>query len=625
VIAGQWRTGGISTYSKEEYAAREAAQRQRLVEVALGRAPADLVIRGGRLVNVYTGEIEEGLDVAVAGERIALVGDGSGCIGLKTKVVDARGAYLVPGFIDSHYHIESSRMAPWRHAEVTLPHGITVLVEDPHEACAPGGLDAIRYILENTEDLKQKVYVQVSSATPPSNVETTGGYIGGEELRKALTWPRVIGLGEMMDAPRIYSGDTRQWGLLEAAYRCWQSIEGHGGYSGKHLSAYASAGVRSTHNTASPEWGLEMLRRGFDIQLQVGREVETIKMLLNSQIDWTRVGLAVDDRPVQNLLEKGGLDNEVREAIRLGVPEICAYQMATLNNARHWGFERDHGSINPGRYADILFITDLRDVTISRVYANGVEVARDGALTLPIPHRPAPLYAVDSIHLKRPVTAEDFAVRVPRGRAQAGTVEAVVIPPYTWTGDVQEIRMRLPVRDGLVQPDFSRGIHKAAVVERHRATGNIGLGFWQWGLRRGAIATSVMHDSHNIAVIGANDPDMALAVNRVAEIGGGIVVAGEGKILAELALPVWGLMSDAPPREVAEEYSKVESAARTLFRDGLNLLPADKMRPSMMQGLREEPADQLTFAFLTCYPRRYMLTDRGIFDMWTETPVPLIR
>ncbi len=607
--------------TRSDAASAETEQRRRLVDVALGRKPADLVICGGWLVNVYTGEIEEGVDVAISGERIALVGDASACTGPSTRVIDAEGSYLAPGFVDAHYHIESSRLAPWRHAEVTLPRGVTVLVEDPHEACAPGGLDAIRYMLENTEGLKQKVYVQVSSATPPSNVETTGGYIGGEQLKRALNWPRVIGLGEMMDPQRIYDCDERQWGLLKAAFQCRQPVEGHGGYTGRSLSAYAAAGVRSTHNTNAPDWGLEMLRRGFDIQLKVEREVETIQLLMRSQIDWTRVGLAVDDRPVQVLLEKGGLDNEVREAIRLGVPAIRAYQMATLNNARHWGIERDHGAIAPGRYADIVLVTDLSAVKVSRVFASGVEVARDGVLLDPIAERPAPDYAINTMHLKRPVTAEDFAVHAPAGRSQ---VDALVIPPYLWTEEKSGITRRLPVRDGLVQPDPARGIHKVAVVERHKATGNIGLGFWQWGIRRGAIATSVMHDSHNIAVIGANDHDMATAVNRVAALRGGIVVCCEGRVLAELPLPVWGMMSDAPPSEVADAYKKVEQAAQSLIRDGLTCLPVDRMRPCTMQDLRDEPADLLTFAFLTCYPRRYMITDRGVFDMLTETKLPLI-
>ncbi|HHW17462.1 MAG TPA: adenine deaminase [Firmicutes bacterium] len=606
---------------RHDLASDEAALRRKLISVALGKSPADLVLQGGRLVNVYTGEVEEPVDIAISGERIALVGDATGCIGPMTHVVNVKGAYLVPGFVDPHYHIESSRLAPWRHAEVTLPRGITVLVEDPHEACASGGLDAIRYILENTEGLPQKVYVQVSSATPPSNVETTGGYIGAQEAREALSWPRVVGLGEMMDPQRIYNGDERLWGLLELAIETGQPIEGHSGFSGKNLSAYASAGVGSTHSPRTPEQAIEMLRRGFFLQLKVEREIPTLRRLLESQIDWSRVGLAVDDRPAERLLEIGGLDNEVRSAIKLGVPPIRAYQMATINNARHWRLDRDHGGIAPGRYADILVVTDLEEVVVSRVFANGREVARDGELIQPLPARYAPAYARETVRLARKVTADDFRVAAPPGRH---SVRALVIPPCFWTGTKDDIIQPLPVRDGEVLPDSSRGINKVAVVERHRGTGKIGISFWQWGFQRGAVAMSVLHDSHNISVVGTNDPDMAFAVNRIAELQGGIVVVEDGKVLAELALPIFGLMSDAPAEEVAAGIRKLEQAAVSLRKGGESTVPVHRMPYHLAQALEQQPLDVLSFAFLTCDPWRYVITDQGIFDMVDETPVPLL-
>jgi len=607
-------------YSKHKLAQSESSLRRHLVDVALGKAPADLVIQGGRLVNVYTCEIEEGLDIAIAGKRIALVGDAHNCIGPSTEIVNVDGAYLVPGFVDAHYHIESSRLTPWRHAEITLPRGITVLVEDPHEACASGGLDAIRYMLENTEGLPQKVYIQISSATPPSNVETTGGYISATEARQALNWPRVIGLGEMMDPQRIFDGDRRLWGLLEVAIETGQPVEGHSGFLGDKLSAYASAGIHSTHSPRSPEYAIEMLRRGFYLQLKVEREVPTIHRLLESQINWNQVGLAVDDRPAERILEIGGLDNEVRAAIKLGVPPIRAYQMATINNARHWGLERDHGGIAPGRYADILVVTDLEKVAISRVFANGREVARGGAMIDPIPERPAPTYARNTVRLARKVTAEDFRVAAPLGRQ---TVYSFVIPPFFWSRTKDDIVTQLPVQNGIVEPDLARGINKVAVVERHRYTGNIGLSFWQWGFMRGAVAMSVLHDSHNISVVGTNDADMAFAVNRVAELQGGIVVVENGQVLAELALPVWGLMSDAPAHEVAQTIRAVERAASYLRKGGEDKVPEDKIPPDLANALKKRPVDVLSFAFLTCDPWRFVVTDQGLFDMHDERRLPL--
>jgi adenine deaminase len=602
-------------------ATAQAALRRRLVRVALGQEPADLVLRGGRLLNVYTGEIEDGTDVAVAGERIALVGDARPCVGAATRLIDVDGAHLVPGFVDAHYHIESSRLSPWRHAEATLPGGTTAIIADPHEACAVGGLDAIRYILETTTGLPQKVYVQVPSATPPSHVETTAGYIGAGEARRAMAWPRVIGLGELMDPQRLIRGDPRLWGLIEVALERGDLIEGHSGFSGSRLAAYAAAGVQDTHSPRTPEQALEMLRRGFDIQLKVERESETIRRLLRHAVDWGRIGLAVDDRPVERLLGDGGLDHEIRGAIALGVPAIRAYQMATINNARHWRLDRDHGGIAPGRYADILVVSDVERVAVTRVFASGREVARGGTLVQPLDPRPAPAYATDTVRLRRPLCVDDLAVPAPAGHE---VVRAVVIPPFYWSREIEPIIQVLPVRHGRVAPAPERGINKVAVVDRHRASGNIGLGFWIWGLRRGAVAFTVLHDSHNLCIIGADDQDMLAAGRRVAEMRGGLAVVRDGRVLAELALPVWGLMSDQEPLKVAAAHENVEAAARAL-REGAPDPPHPAMPPHYAEALRRRPVDVMTFAFLTCDPWQYVLTDRGLFDMADESPLALIR
>lgn len=638
--------GKSGTAAAQSPSAAEIRQRQHLVQVALGKHPADLVIRGGKLVNVYTGEMLDDVDIAIAGERIALVGDASPCIGPDTEIVDVEGAYLTPGFVDAHYHIESSRLAPWRHAEITLPRGLTSLVEDPHEACAPGGLDAIRYFLGNTQGLPQKLYVQVPSATPPTNVETTGGYIGGDEFKQALEWHRVTGLGEVMDPPRIFGNDARTWSLIQAAISAGQPIEGHGGFSGNRLAAYASAGVQSTHSPNTPEQALEMLRQGFTIQLKAERETKTIEKLLESRVDWSRIGLAVDDRPVEKLLELGSLDHEVRLAIELGIPPVRAYQMATINNARHWRLDRDIGGIAPGRYADILVVSDLEKVVIERVFANGKEVARNGKLLIPLegpgqPSRHAPGYALNTVRLQRKVTADDFKVGAPveitcsRGQERVW-VYALVIPPFYFSDDLEAITCKLPVRNGFVEPVPGTGVNKVAIVERHRGTGNIGLGFWRWGFQRGAVAMSVLHDSHNISVVGANDHDMAVAVNRVAEIQGGIVVVENGRILAELPLPIFGLMSDAPPKEVAELSRAVEKAAACLRESAATEAHAgegEKARggaamsqipPDLAKTMESKPVDVLTFAYLTCHPRRFVLTDQGVFDIKIEKPLPLV-
>jgi adenine deaminase len=352
-------------------AALDVAARRRLIRVARREEPADLILRNARLLNVYTGEILPGTDIAIAGERFAVVGDASGCAGPATELVDLEGRFVSPGFVDAHYHIESAHLTPLRHAEVTLPQGTTTIVIDPHEACASGGIEAIRYLLEASEGLPQKVYVQISSATPPSAVETVGAWIGGPEAEKALAWPRVVGLGEVMDPQRVFNGDERIWELLEFALANNQVIEGHGGYLGYDLDAYAAIGVQDSHSPRTADQALEMLRRGFEIQLKVKRSTAIVERFLEVGIDWGRVGLAVDDRPVDELVEIGGIDNELREAIRLGVPTVAAYRMATLNNARHWHHERDHGGIAPGRFADVVVLSDLESVAIDAVYPSG--------------------------------------------------------------------------------------------------------------------------------------------------------------------------------------------------------------------------------------------------------------
>ncbi len=576
--------------------------RQDLVDVALGRISASVVIMGGTLVDVCTRSLVPEVDIAVYGERIALVGDASHTIGKDTQIIDAEGLYLVPGFVDSHYHIESSRLSPRRHAQITLPRGTTTIIEDSHEICNALGLNGIYYLLEETEGLFQKVYISLSSATPPTPYEETGGYIGGKEAEEALKLDRVVGIGEVMDYARLFNRGKRLWEVIETGLKAGKIIEGHGVPSPPETDAWLSSGISSTHFSGNVHQALELLQRGTFLELKPSTCKEAISGLIEASIDWQMVGICVDDRPAELLLKVGHMDHEVREAIKAGLDPLVAYQLATINNARHWRIDGEVGIIAPGRYADILFISDLERVKITKVMANGKLIAERGKLVVDIPLKPAPDYVRNSLRIPRALKAKDFEIRVSANRK---SVKAVVLRPHYYGADIEQITEELEVRNGVVQRDLGRGINKVAIVDRYGRS--IGISFWKVGYEKGAVAMSVLHDSHNISVIGATDEEMAFAVNRVVELGGGIVVVKGKNVLAEVSLPIGGLMTDRSPDKVIRELEIINERAKMLKPD-----------PS----LEPNPIDTQTFLFLTCYPRKIMLTAKGLINLQTGEKIP---
>lgn len=582
-----------------------AVERQALVEVALGRIPADVVIKGGTVVDVCTRRLLPDTDVAVHGSRIALVGEVDHAIGPETMIVYAEGLYLAPGLIDAHYHIESSRLSPRRHAQLTLPHGTTSIFEDSHEICNALGLKGVRYMLDEARGLPQKIYVTLSSATPPTPYEASGGYIGGREAAEGLSWDGVVGVGEVMDYTGLFKHEERLWKVIQAGLEAGKVVEGHGTPSPPEADALLDAGVSSTHFKGSADQAVVLLERGMFLELKPRVSRDAIRELAEMGIDWQLVGLCVDDRPAEQIKRLGHLDYELRIAIEEGLDPLTAYQLATINNARHWHMEQDIGMIAPGRYADILFISDLEEVSITRVMANGQVVAEDGMLTCEIQVPPAPDYVRNSIRLPRPLSARDFEVRAPPGRDE---VEAIVLRPWYKSVEVDPIVEKLPVRDGLVQRDLAREINKVAIV--NRSGGGVGVSFWKVGYREGAVATSILHDSHNISVIGATDEDMAFAVNRVAALEGGIAVVKDGQVLAEVSLPIGGLMTDSPPDEVIDALERVNEEARGLHPGSL---------------LGDDPVDAQTFIFLTCHPWGIVLTDKGLINVQTGESLPAVR
>jgi adenine deaminase len=583
--------------------------RLRLMRVALGREPADLVIGDGTLLDTLTGELLPGWGVAIAGDRIAAVGDVERHVGAGTVRVSAKGLTLVPGFVDAHYHCESSRVSARRHAEVTLPQGLTAYFEGTHEiANAARGLPGVEYFVKAGRWLPQKIYPCVSSATPPGPVETTSGYIGYAEAALAFErWPEEArGIDEVMDLPRVLDGSARLHGVIQAALDDRRVVAGHGSPPLDVLDGWIAAGIMSSHSPRIAE-ALTMLRKGLHLQLKTERTADIIRQLLDLPLrDWRNVGLAVDDRTVADLLDRGGMDHEVRTAIALGVPPITAYQMATINNAAHWQVSHRHGLLAPGRYADVLIVSDLGNVVIDRVFASGRLVAEGGRLTGPLDAGPIDPSLRNTVRLSRELRASDFEILAPPNRRD---VQAYVLPPRYFSRELGPITKTLPVSGGRVQRDLPRGITKFAIVERYGKGMSMGVSFWELGFDQGAIAWTVNHDHHNLGVIGATDEDMAVAANRCAAIEGGYVIVKDGKVLAELALPIAGLMSDDDPVAVAERIRRLDKVATELH-------PA----PS----LADHPTDQITFMNLTCDPWKYSLTNLGLFNLETQERMPVV-
>ena len=591
-------------------AAEERMQaRLRLMRVALAQEPADVVITGGTLLDTVTGELLPGWGVAIAGSRIAAVGDVTRHAGPRTTRVDATGMTLTPGFVDAHYHCESSRLTPRRHAEVTLPQGLTAYFEGTHEITnAAGGLPGVEYFVRAGRRLPQKIYPCVSSATPPSPVETTSGHIGHAEAVLAFErWSdEARGIDEVMDLPRVLDGSPRLHGVIQATLDDRRIVAGHGSPPLEVLDGWMAAGVMSSHSARSAE-ALTMLRKGVHLQLKTERSAEILRQFLALPLrDWRNVGLAVDDRTAADLLDRGGMDYEIRSAIAVGVPPITAYQMATINNAAHWQVAHLHGVLAPGRYADVLLVSDLAKVVVNRVFASGRLVASNGRLTAPLDGGPADPALRNTVRLSRGLRTSDFEIAAPPNRTE---VQAYVLPPRYFSRDLGPITKTLPVDGGRVQRDLRRGITKFAIIERYGKGMSIGASFWELGFDEGAIAWTVNHDHHNLAVFGATDEDMATAANRCAAIEGGYVIVKDGKVLAELPLPTAGLMSDDDPARVAAAIRHLDRIARELH-------------PS--PALADHPTDRITFMNLTCDPWKYSLTDRGLFNLETQQRMPVV-
>jgi len=573
--------------------------RTELIRVALGREPANIVIKGGCLVNVDTAEIEDGVDVVLKGKRITLVGDGRHCIGKGTAVVKAEGKYVAPGLLDAHVHVESSMVTVTQFARAVLPHGTTGVFIDPHEIANVLGMLGVKMMLDEGADLPLKVFTTLPSCVPSApGLETTGAEIGPADIAEGLKWEWVVGLGEVMNFPGVLAGDKKMHGEIQAALDRHRVVEGHApGLLGKRLSAYVAAGMRSDHESSTREEAIEKLRLGMKLEIREGSAAKNLKLLvkpiLELKLDTRHCLLATDDRHPADLAKEGHMDHVIRRAIEEGIDPVRAIQMATINTAEHFGMDGELGSISPGKLADILIVNDIEKFSVEKVIADGRLVAEGGRLVIKFPAPRYPKFAKRTMNLKQ-VTPEDFDVRAPVRKGEVkvrmiGLVEGQVFTEH-------EIAP-LKVEDGLVKPDPVNDIVKVAVVERHRATGNIGRGFVRgFGMKRGAIASSVGHDAHNITVVGTNGRDMAVALKEVVRMGGGQVVVNKGKVLARVELSIAGLMSDKPVEEVSSELEVLHKAAKRL---GIKL---------------KSPFMRLSFLPLAVIPK-LRITDKGLVDV----------
>ena len=533
-----------------------------LADVAMGREPADLVITGGRLVNVHTREVLDGAQVAVTSGRVAMFGDAAHTRGPRTRVLDADGAYLVPGLIDTHLHVESAMVTVARFAEAVLAHGTTTVLIDNHEIANVLGLDGIRWMLEEGSALQLKVLLAVPSCVPAlPGFEDAGAVITPDDVREALRWEGVAALGEMMNMPGVIQSDADTHEMIGAVLDARLPVPGHWslhGWRDHRLHAYAAAGVDSDHETVVREDGLAKLRAGMWLSLREGsawHDVAALAPLLTDDgIDPRHTLLVTDDMHPETLVTVGHLNHAVRTAIAAGIDPLLAIQMATVNAAEYLGRRQDIGSIAPGRCADVLFVEDLRELRPHLVLADGEPVRGEQ------PSYEYPARARETVRVARALTREDLRVAAAGDRAR---VRAIGMVPGELATEHRVVEA--PVVDGEVRADPALDLAKVASIERHGGPGTIGVGFVQGlGLRRGAVASTVAHDNHNLLVAGMDDDDMRFAVGRLRETGGGMVAVAGGEVLGEVRLPIAGLMSDRPVAAVAEEVRALGGAYREL-------------------------------------------------------------
>ena len=538
-----------------------------LVAVAAGREAADLVIRDVQWVNVHSREVIPRSELAIRHGRFAYCGPDAGhCIGPDTQVVDGGGRFAVPGLCDAHMHIESGMLTVSRFTEAVIPHGTTSMFTDPHEVANVMGLEGVRLMHDEAMAQPVNVFVQMPSCAPSApGLETTGFEISAEDVAEAMGWPNIIGLGEMMNFPGVANGDPQMLAEIAAKQRAGKTVGGH--YAspdlGPNFHAYVAGGPADDHEGTCEADAIARVRQGMRSMMRLGSawyDVESqITAVTEKGLDPRNFILCTDDCHSGTLVHDGHMNRVVRHAIECGCDPLIALQMATINTAAHFGLERELGSITPGRRADLILTGDLKTLPVEVVYARGRKVAENGKRLMPDTAFDWPAHSRQTVRMGRNLSAGDFDISA-EGRNDIATCRVIGVvenqaPTKALTAD-------LAVRDGLITGDPARDICQIALVERHRKTGDVVNGFVSGFGYTGdcAVASTVAHDSHHMIVVGTSKADMALAANRLGEVGGGICVFKDGKELALIPLPVAGLMSDRPAQEVAGKTQQMIDA-----------------------------------------------------------------
>ena len=557
---------------------------QHKLSVARGETPAELLFKNAQLINVFSGEIHAA-SLAVDDGRVIGFGDYDA-----KEVVDLGGAYLAPSLIDGHFHVESTMVTIPEFARAVVPHGTGAMVIDPHEYANVLGMDGIRYVLESSKNLPIDFFIMLPSCVPATHLETAGARFTADDLRLMIADDRIAGIAELMNYPGVFLGMESELAKIEAGRG--KVIDGHApGLRGKNLNAYALAGVRSDHESTELEEAREKLRLGLHLLVREGsteRNLEEIIALVTPE-NSANCSFATDDKLPGDLVHEGHIDHSIRKAIAHGIAPITAIQMGTINTARYYRL-KNHGAIAPRYWADFIVFDDLAKFQIKRVYKKGALVAENGKYLREKSRVTEQPRSTMNLSYDAP---GDFEVRVPDG-AGAKKIRVIQIVPHQIV--TKEVLETPRIFDGKIVSDIERDILKLVVVERHRATGNVGVGFVRgFGLKRGALGSTVAHDAHNIVVVGVNDSDIAAAIQALEAMRGGQVAIADGKIEAALPLPIAGLVSDQPLEAVIEKMVELKAAAARL---GCAL---------------DAPFMSLSFLSLSPIPA-LKLTDQGLVD-----------
>jgi adenine deaminase len=585
-----------------------------LVACAMGRQPADIVIRDGQWVCVQSGEILLHTDIAILGHRIAYVGpDASHTIGKNTRVIDAAGQYLVPGLLDAHMHVESGMVTVTEFVRAVIPHGTTGMFVDPHEIANVFGLRGVRLMVDEAQNQPIQVFVQMPSCVPSApGLETPGESLGPTEVAEAMTWPGIIGLGEVMNFPGVFNGDDKMHAEMAITRQADKIIGGH--YASTDLGlpfhGYIAGGPQDDHEGTRLEDAIERARQGMRVMLRYGsgwKDVQAQSAAVTElKLNSSRFLLCTDDSHSQTLVDEGHMDRVIRHAISVGIPPITALQMATINTAEYFGVSRNMGMIAPGRYADILLVKDLNDFHAGMVFCRGELIAENGRITIDMPNFEYPSWACDSVHLPRPMQAEDFKLVLPQG-VNRDHLNANVIGVIENQAPTHHLKIEVTASGDEIKADPGRDLAKIALVERHKSTGRVQTALVQGFGFKGdcAVATTVAHDSHHMIVVGTDDDAMALAANNLAECGGGQVVIQNGRVIGKVELPIAGLMSNQSADEVARKAAGVLQGFKSC---GCNL---------------ESPNMQLSLLALVVIPE-LRISDLGLVDVTRFSFTPAI-